>query len=304
MSLCRLLLLLGLLPLYACGGGLPLFPSRNEPIDLQNAQGVNIRAIVEEVWPDTQNVRIHVQDRGASYVLPMETFNPSSTQKIRDWYLKRMVSESLRVSVTLEDTEDIPKHDLPPGTTSPEFPIYRDISTNTQTVTYKRLNSQLYNTSPYPIDQLTVVYGILSLRTVSKSRSEDEQMTNLTTDRQSLTNLPAREAVQSYSKPARLIDSMTGYDEIDSVDIYGTKVKQNKTHTTIRVSESVSTYYVLVYYKGELVAGNMPRPDLFKDTMKYLSPKRQRLDTQDTLPPEQLSSPGLDPVRNSSEIHP
>jgi hypothetical protein len=282
-------LLLCLLSLPLQAQDLPLFPSKSDIVPLHNTEGVQLYAVIHDVWPERQSVRIFVEDKGDSFILPMSTFDEDSQTLLKDWYYKRLISERLNIKCERElmKSEDVK---------TSESPFSRDASSNglpnapydardtkiDYNIRQQRINTEMYNSSAFPMSDLELHYGLLVVRTVSGTiKSETESMH--TSIIQPVT-ISGRSTVTPASEPVSLVTHRLRYNTVtNGTDAYG-RPTQYVNRTTIKTEDRVSAFYLLVYYKGELVAGTTTQSKLIDDSVKYLSTKDA--DDTATSPPD------------------
>ncbi|MBC2593650.1 hypothetical protein H5P28_05180 [Ruficoccus amylovorans] len=246
---------------------LPLFPSKSELVALSNTDGVVLNAVIHDVWPDRQSVRIFVRDKGDSFDLPLSAFDEPSQQLLKDWYFKRLISERLNLKSERETLRDThlrgPRDNLP----TPESGA-RDVKVNESTRA-QQVKTKAYNSSTFPLTGLEVRYGVQVVRTISGDRKGEYAQMYLTEIHE--LDIPGRNEIVISSEALPLIDYRLRYETVSSgFDAYGRPMEYT-TRKTIKSDDRIAAYYVLVYYKGELVAGDTNQPRLIEDSMKYLA---------------------------------
>ncbi|MDP0494794.1 MAG: hypothetical protein Q7Q73_01175 [Verrucomicrobiota bacterium JB024] len=269
-------LLLCLLSLPLQAQDLPLFPSKSDIVPLRNTEGVELSAVIHDVWPERQSVRIFVEEKGDSFILPMDTFDEDSQTLIKDWYYKRLISERLNVKCERElmksEDSNAPDSRFPRNSSSDGLPNApydaRDVKID-HNVRQQRINTEMYNSAAFPMNDLELHYGLLVVRTISGAGKSDRE-TMHTSIIPSVT-VPGRSTATPASEPVSLVTHRLRYETVtDGTDGYGRPV-QYVNRTTIKTEDRVSAFYLLVYYKGELVAGMTTQGKLIDDSVKYLS---------------------------------
>lgn len=242
--------------LCAQADDLPLFATRDAQVGLVNTDGVRIEAVIRDVLPQRQSVRILVPEQGRSFDLPLDTLDEPSQQISQEWFFKRTANQNLAFKAgerLLGRTDaDAGKEGIPaiPGNAV-------DIRLNERT-REKDLSVEVRNSSNYALEHLDVVIGLFLTRDISgpeqttKSRMEREVRT-----RHNGISIASGASVTLDSTAVPLLNYTLRYDiQTDVAVLGGGTVTQTDRYRT-QITDRIASYYILVYYKEELVAAQL-----------------------------------------------
>lgn len=273
---------LALLPLVQAQEELPLFPSRDAQVELTDTEGVSLQAVINDVWPERQTARIFVRAQNNSFTLPMDTFSEASQTLIQDWFFKRLASLNLSFNVEERMVGRASTAQNPETLPTASYPDF-NIRINDQ-LREKDLLVEIRNSSNYKQQDLTVTIGLRVVRdiTTSSSSSRDRLERTVRSVHRGI-DIPSGGSVTLQSPPVILSNYTLRHDRIVQVASPHGGMQDETRRYRAQAVDRIFAYYVLVHYKGELVASIISRQSLVRELMdqKEAELAREQRQTED-----------------------
>lgn len=275
-----LICLFALLPLLHGADELLLFPSRDEVVTLVNTDDVPLEAVIHDVWPQRQSVRIFVPEQGNSFTLPLATFDADSQTTLQDWYFKRLANQNLTLKVEerlLRRAGNTPNREGLPQ--APANAI--NIRVNEQ-IREKDLSVEIRNTSAYRQQDLSVIFALRIAREISSSVSTNKtRMERTVRTRIKDIGIDSGSTATLDSAPVALLSRTLRYDIMNTVANPGGMLTDQLIRYRFQVSDRIAAYYILIYYKEELVAATFSHQYMVRELIERIQQDKDTSQRQD-----------------------
>lgn len=254
---------------------LPLFASRDAEVTLTSTDGTSLQAVIHDVWPERQQARIFVPEQGDSFIIPLDTLDSASRSLLEDWFYKRIANLNLtfKTEERLLGRAQEPKN----SETLPTAPIRALNIRISDQIREKDLLVEIRNSSRYNLQDLSVTIGLRVVRDTTHSNSSSRTRLERTVRTvYHKVSLPSSSSASLESAPVQLSNYSLRYDLLTPVANPLGGLRDELVRYRAQATDRITAYYVLVHYKGELVAAEVSQQSLIRQLLDAKRDKENR----------------------------